>query len=238
MSKILGFQNFLPLSYQFKVFGLFSLLLFLSIFFLLAPQWWYSSLHFSSIFKSAILKLLLLLREGFVLHELIACACLREEILDLASTMNFLGEAIPLLGCRSVVKVKFVDWSFDRSFWFVLSRSWSYLWFNLKSSDVMLITYSSLWLFSVVASSVGCLLKYSVNAKCFPAVCLFRISKCARLSNHLVGRALCCQYARLPLINGSKAWWFVYRCTTLLFKKKRSFSNLHTTARSCNSPIE
>ena len=71
-----------------------------------------------------------------MLIELIACACSRVRSFEIASGMNFFGEAILLVGSRFVVRVIFVDCSVDRNFRFVF-RSWLFLWFILKSYNVV-----------------------------------------------------------------------------------------------------
>ena len=67
------------------------------------------------------------------------------------------------------------------------------MWFNLKSSERFLITFSSSLIYSVIASSTGCFLKESINGKFSPVLSFIDISKCANLSTHLVIRALFCQ---------------------------------------------
>ena len=82
-----------------------------------------------------------------------------------------------------------VGWS---KFWSALN-SWPYLWFNFKSSERVLITYSSSWISSVVASSVVFLFKYSVTAIFFlPYVLLKHRSVLIYLANWSIARCIVC----------------------------------------------
>ena len=71
--------------------------------------------EFLSVFKSVKSELLVLsMRLEFLLIDLIACVRSRVEFFGLTCEMIFLGEAIPLLSFRFVVKAMFIDGSVDR----------------------------------------------------------------------------------------------------------------------------